>query len=219
VELIVAIGGDDKRRNGLNPADEQPEHVKRRLVRPVDVLEHEDGRSAYAKLLDQRGDDLIRHRAALQQSGELAFRLLRDLEQWAQRTGREQRLAGAPEQAGRRAVAELTDQRRLADARFTPHEHDASSRRRLDGLEQVAEQRQLVGSLQQPTDRRRHSLGRCPRHQRMMHFRRLSLKCPQYLTGGGRIWPGRLRCSAVCRYRPAIKQPAELLSVSLGAVW
>jgi hypothetical protein len=45
VELVVPVGGDDQGRNPLHSAGEQPQHVERGLVRPVHILEHEDGRS------------------------------------------------------------------------------------------------------------------------------------------------------------------------------
>jgi hypothetical protein len=54
---------------------EQPEHVERRFVRPVQVLEHEHGR---------------RH-----DFGKLAGGDLGDVEQRPERTRSEQRLAGA----------------------------------------------------------------------------------------------------------------------------
>jgi hypothetical protein len=43
-ELVVAISRDHKDRHGLHSPREQPQHIERRLVAPVHVLEHEDGR-------------------------------------------------------------------------------------------------------------------------------------------------------------------------------
>ena len=54
IELVVAVAGEHERGNGLDLAREQPQHVERRLVGPVEVLEHEDRRAAPAQLADQR---------------------------------------------------------------------------------------------------------------------------------------------------------------------
>ena len=42
VEFVVAVGGDHERRQRLDPARQQPDDVERRLVGPVQVLEHDD---------------------------------------------------------------------------------------------------------------------------------------------------------------------------------
>ena len=66
VELVVAVAGDDERGHRLDPAGEQAEDVERRLVGPVHVLEHEDGRAPSAAApRASAADDLVRHRAPL----------------------------------------------------------------------------------------------------------------------------------------------------------
>ena len=42
-QLVVSVADEHERRDRLDSAAEQPEHVQRRLVRPVHVLEHQDG--------------------------------------------------------------------------------------------------------------------------------------------------------------------------------
>jgi len=44
VELIVAIGHEYQGPHLANAAPEQPEHIQRRLIRPVHILDREDGR-------------------------------------------------------------------------------------------------------------------------------------------------------------------------------
>jgi hypothetical protein len=97
VELVVAIRRDEERGHRLDPAREELEDVECRLVRPVDVLEHEDRPGPRLQLVSQRRHDLVRHRAALDELLQLAVRLLGDTEQRPERPRREKRIAGAPE--------------------------------------------------------------------------------------------------------------------------
>ena len=60
VQLVVPVGGDDQGRNLLHSAGEQPQHVERGLVRPVHILEHEDGRSPGRQLSHECRYDLVR---------------------------------------------------------------------------------------------------------------------------------------------------------------
>src|SRR5204862_7279931 len=92
LELVVTVRTEDERRERLQPAAEQPQDVERRLVGPVEVLEHEDRRGAAAQLLGQRRDELMRQHVVRDHVLQL-----RKGEQRTERTLREQRIAIPPE--------------------------------------------------------------------------------------------------------------------------
>ena len=95
VELVVAVGGDHERGQRLDPARQQPEDVERRLVGPVQVLQHDDrGSSEFGR---ERGGQRARRRALGHERGELAARLLGDVDERAERARCVQRVAGAPQ--------------------------------------------------------------------------------------------------------------------------
>ena len=135
VELIVAVAGDDEGWHRLHPAGEQPEDVERRLVRPVQVLEDEDCRGAFAQLV-REGRHHVVWRTALHDRLELAADGLSNGDERPERTWREKRVAGAPKDPGRLAVhfAELPHEGRLADTCFTADQQDLPARAALDGL-------------------------------------------------------------------------------------
>ena len=152
IERVVAVGRDHQRRNGRDPACEQPQHVQRGLVGPVDILEHEDGRLSRGELpADRRGDLMRPHLAATDQRFELPADDLGDLEQRSQRARREERVARAPEDAGGLllVLTEPADERRLADARLARDEDDATARACTGRRQDVRERRQLGRALQQ----------------------------------------------------------------------
>ena len=125
VEAVVAIGADDERRD-VHPAAEQPQDVERRLVAPVQVLDHEHGRllcelvaqhREHLRRLDGRTED-VRERVALRGH----------VEQRPERAGRRERVTGAREHASVRLepCAEGTDERGLAGAGLAADEDDPS---------------------------------------------------------------------------------------------
>ena len=59
---LVTEGDDGERGHAVDPAAEQPQHVERALVGPVDVFEHEHGPRLRAQLAQQRGDQRGRPR-------------------------------------------------------------------------------------------------------------------------------------------------------------
>ena len=59
VELVVAVAGDEQRRDGRDATAEQAEHVERRLVGPVHVLEHDDRRLPLGELAQERRGDRV----------------------------------------------------------------------------------------------------------------------------------------------------------------
>ena len=96
-QLVVSIGGDDERRDRLHAASKEPEHVKRRFVRPVHVLQNEDGRAAGGQLLPERLDHVVRHRSAFDDRLQLAPARLPDSPKRPERARREERVARTPE--------------------------------------------------------------------------------------------------------------------------
>jgi hypothetical protein len=95
LDLVVAVGRDQRRGHRLHAPAEQAHEVERRLVRPVQVLEHEDRRRLAAELLAQGGHELVRLRAAADEACQLAAGRNGDVGERPQRTRREERLAAA----------------------------------------------------------------------------------------------------------------------------
>jgi len=117
IERVVAVAGQDQGRQGLHPAGQQPQDVEGRLVRPVHVLEDEHGRGPCAQLMRERRRHLVRHRPTRDDRLEFTPGPISDVEERPERTGREERVAGAPEDPCRLAAgfAEPPHEGRLAD--------------------------------------------------------------------------------------------------------
>ena len=119
-QLVVAVRAEDEQPRSVRAARQQPHRVERRLVGPVQVLEHDDGRLARAGRVEQRSGDLMRGRASVDRLGERTAELVRDVDERAERPRGGERVAGAPRHS-RHTVdlgAEGPRERRLADARF-----------------------------------------------------------------------------------------------------
>jgi hypothetical protein len=151
VELVVAVAGEDEGGDALHLAGQEAQDVQRRLVGPVEVLEHEDARAPSGELANERTGDLVRSRLTGDQLLELAVSHLRDVEQRAERAGSEQPLAGAPQDPCRLAtpVAERAQQGGLAGARLATDEDDRPGAGRYHRIERVRQSRQLIGPLEQ----------------------------------------------------------------------
>ena len=89
VELAVAVGHENEHRDGSVIAAEQPKHVERRVIRPVHILQHEDGRDRALELAYQREGHLVREGATLEEVLEFATARLGDLDEGRERAGRE----------------------------------------------------------------------------------------------------------------------------------
>ena len=121
-QLVVAIRGEHEGRpETVDPAADEGEHVQGRLVRPVQVVEDEDGRPARLQLPDHGARHVVGLGVAVHHVVELTAGLRCDVDEGPERSRREQRVARAPEDACRRVlvVAERSHERRLADARLT----------------------------------------------------------------------------------------------------
>ena len=124
---LVAVGRDDECRGSLDTAAEHAQDVERRLVGPVDVLEHDDGRPV--ELVGKRERDVSCGRRPL------ATRAANAPVVWPARSRNGPSGAGvvrasqAPCRIGASApLAERAHERRLADARLAADEHEASAR-------------------------------------------------------------------------------------------
>ncbi len=107
VQLVVPVAGDDQRRHTPHPPRQQAQHVERGLVRPVKILQHHRAHPRPAQLGEQRGGDLVRLRAARHELFQVPADGLPYLEERAERTRREHRVACAPEDPRSLLVAEL----------------------------------------------------------------------------------------------------------------
>jgi hypothetical protein len=159
VERVVPVAGHDQGRQRLHPAGQQPQDVQGRLVGPVHVLEDEHRRAPCAELVRQRRHHLVGHRPTLDHRLELAAGRLGDAQERPERTRREQRVAGPPEDPPRLAAgfAEPPEERCLADPGLAADQQDPPARAALDGLQAIDQHRQLGGALEQDPRRTRVS--------------------------------------------------------------
>ena len=125
VELVVAVRDDDQRRNVLDLAAEQLEHVERRLVGPVGVLDDKDGRRVRAKLTHECRRHVVADSRGPDGALELATHRLADVEQRSQRAWCEQRVAHPDQDTAGRCVlvAKAAYERGLPDTRFAVDQH------------------------------------------------------------------------------------------------
>ena len=126
-DLVVAKREDEQRRRAFDPAAEVLERVERRLVRPVDVFEHRDRRLRRGAPRGARRSSVVTLGVRGRRLGREAVEALDDVVHGPERPRREQRLAGAPDDADLVLVPcrERADERRLADAGLAAHEDDA----------------------------------------------------------------------------------------------
>jgi hypothetical protein len=149
-DLVVPVGADHERGHPADAPGEQGEHVERRLVGPVQILEHEHGRGVAAELAEQRGKDVRRCGVARKPGGEGAAGLVGDIHQGPEGPRGEEAVAGAPEHPRRcLPCAEDARQRGLADAGLAGDERQ-SSRPRLRRREQRGQLRKGLVALEQP---------------------------------------------------------------------
>ena len=92
VELLLAIADGEHGADRLDAASDESEDVERRLVGPVDVLDHDDRRPT-AKLVDQRRGDRVGNRVAAQELVQCVTRRRGDVVERAERLRREQPVA------------------------------------------------------------------------------------------------------------------------------
>jgi hypothetical protein len=121
VQPVVPVRGDYQHRRRADAAREKPHQVERRLVRPVNVLDHDHVEPVIAgDLAQQRAEQLVAlgpvPAQILQRTAEIAG----EVEQRGERPRRRESVAGAPRPAGTGQIAlEPLDQHRLSCARLT----------------------------------------------------------------------------------------------------
>jgi hypothetical protein len=79
IELVIAITGQDQGRDRADPSRQHRDHVERRLVGPMHVLEHDHRRHPASELPQQRRRHLVRLRRARDELLELAADRLGDV--------------------------------------------------------------------------------------------------------------------------------------------
>ncbi len=95
-QLVVPVGHDQQRAHLGKAASRQAQHIERRLIGPLQILEHDQRpRAAVGQLTQQRGGDRVRLSAGTDQLDQLPADRVREIEERTQRPRRQQRLAGA----------------------------------------------------------------------------------------------------------------------------
>ena len=141
-DLVVAERDDEQRGHRLHAAGDEREHVERRLVGPVRVLDDADRRAVAAKLVEHHAGGVDSRRPKL--GGEP------ELEERAERARHRQVVARSGEHPRRSPLGgdERPHQARLADAGLTADERDRpGSRHHLS--ERRLERSQLTVTLEQ----------------------------------------------------------------------
>jgi len=127
-QRLAAAGDDQAAGRAQQAAAEQRHEVERRVVGPVQVLDHQHG--AGGELVERGVEDRLT--AAVDHRLQAAAGLTGDVAQRAERARRDQRVAGAPQhRAVVQGLGERADQRGLADPRLAQHERDPTGRERL----------------------------------------------------------------------------------------
>jgi hypothetical protein len=124
VNLVVAAGQHDQRAGLLDPPGGVAEHVERRVVGPVEILDHEHGGRPCGELLEQAAEHRVHRLPVGQRGGERALAAGGRVAQRAERARRHQVVAGGEQHARPHAHVggEGAHQGRLADPRLARHE-------------------------------------------------------------------------------------------------
>jgi len=130
------------------PARQQRHEVERRVVGPVQIVDHEDRRLARPQRVERGREDLLPRRSPLHQLQQRAADGPGHVPERTHRTGRDERVAGAPQHAPRSAAgAHRGHERRLADPRLAGDDDDPTRRRRL--VERGLQGRPFIVTLKQ----------------------------------------------------------------------
>jgi hypothetical protein len=153
-DLVVPVGDEQQRPAEREPAAEERDHVERRLVGPVQVLQHDDragGLRRPVQRLEEQVEDLgpVTARVLPQPLAQRAAEPAGDVVQRAERARGEQRVASAPQHLGARAgrVGERGGQAGFAGARLAAEQRDPAAGRTLG--QQPVQGGQLVRPFQQ----------------------------------------------------------------------
>ncbi len=154
--LVTAVRGDHQRRNRPDPPAEHAQHVHGRLVRPVQVLQHQHQPRPRPHVPHDPGRQLVRLGAQLDQ--------LVHLQERPERPRGPERITGPPEhRPGRPHLRpELPHQRGLPAAGLPAQQHQNPAPGGGDRGVRVVQGGQLRGPLEQPVP------GRLLPHRRTM---------------------------------------------------
>ena len=124
VDLVIAIGEQEHRRKVRNPTTEKSEHVERRTISPMHVIDHQERRRPRAELGEHGREHGVLVGAGRQGVGERPVSSSHRIPQRPQRARRQQVLAGRCEHPhiARERVEKSPDQAGLADPRVTQHQ-------------------------------------------------------------------------------------------------
>ena len=95
-KLIVAEGRQHQGANRIDPTTKQSKDIERRLIGPMQILEHEHRRPTSCHLFGEHGHHLVRKTATIHEFLELATAELRHIDKRSECTRREQALTRAP---------------------------------------------------------------------------------------------------------------------------
>lgn len=150
IDLVVAVRDNHESPHRVEPARQQADRIERRLVGPMQVLKHQDGRRPCAEVVSERRDHGARRGTLVEDGGEPPARLSRDVEQRTEWPRGVQRIAGAPENARSFALrAELPQERGLANPGLAREQDEPSTRPRPRRLDAAPQRLQLGGALEQ----------------------------------------------------------------------
>ncbi|MCI0346621.1 MAG: hypothetical protein L0221_14445, partial [Chloroflexi bacterium] len=150
-ELVVAKRPDEHGRDLVDPPKRQTGNVERRRIRPMEILEHDDRDRGSAQIAQQGLGRLVRLRADVKGTRQLARSTLRHVAQRAQRARREQAVARPPPHDDRRTelADEGANQGRLADAGLAADEHRLAAAAAADPAEGSGQRCELLVPLEQ----------------------------------------------------------------------
>jgi hypothetical protein len=150
IEFVVPVARDDECGDGLDSATEHRKDIERRLVGPVEVVQHEHRRRPLPEFTHECGRELVRPGTRSQKLLELPARDLGDVEEGAERTRREQSVAVTPQDPCRagRLVAELPQESGLPNSRLAADEHEPPTPGVVHGNERVVERSELARPLE-----------------------------------------------------------------------
>ena len=141
LKLVVAIGRQDQSGDPLDAPADQPQHVERCLVGPVQVLQDDDRGQAPGQRRGQSRDHVAGRALEIRTHG------LRDIDERPQRAGGEERVAGSPQDPVS-LFHESPQQRGLADSRLAADQDQPPRPLFADKGEEPVEGGQLIRALQ-----------------------------------------------------------------------
>jgi hypothetical protein len=150
-DLIITVREDEERPAQREPAAQKRDHVERRVVGPMQVLEHHDRAGALARTVE-RLEQRVEHLAALAIGDPLlegATDLAGDVVQRPEGAWGQQWVASAPQHPGPRRdrVGERGYERGLAGAGLSGDDRDPAGAGAI--REQLRQVGQRSGALQQ----------------------------------------------------------------------